>query len=541
IFNDKTADIGNNKINNATACGFLKNYGCFNLGQTSANFNVAKLPNKYCQKIKLSPSPGFKIGGWIKNISNTNKKLSIGIYTLSGDELKKCSLPGVPEGDGQETSCDIEYLVMEPEDYYVCIYDNGEGGSDGDFQIKGYSSSENACGYYGAGVGSETASYQIFAEGKRFDSIGTLEITNSLPNGDTLNSAVQEYIAERYGSLDCSINNCVVPINLISEQNQAITLENLEIKYSTISGQITDNKFYDISESVSTLSTDDFQKLKLDSGGFTLPSNKGNTTFELNLNSQKIFSQIVAVGDVPTIKGLTPTTTVAILPTEFEVIVEYSGNITKYEWDFGDGKTQTTSSNKVVHGYNSTGEYELKITVADINQKESSKKFIINVGSPQDVAKNTIDKMLIDLSNVKTQINALPLFQQENLNLLLDIENTEADIMQIQRDYASASSEETYKQIMASLLELDVPESIRTSRSANSVLFYSERGKINLDELIAVAGGEYNYEDREKYIDSIFAWNQENLETKITFEEISAKYENFEIPVLRVFKMDINE
>ena len=61
-----------------------------------------------------------------------------------------------------------------------------------------------------------------------------------------------------------------------------------------------------------------------------------------------------------------------------------------------------------------------------------------------------------------------------------------------------------------------------------------------MDILKTVGGGDYDSSE-SKYIDAIFAWNQENIETKITFKELSAKYENFEEPILRTFELKINK
>lgn len=546
FFNDETIVVGNNKGVDAPTCGpTFKRDGCFNEGESIQEYIIDETP--YCQRIMLSESPGFWLGAWVKNIS-TGGELTMALYTIDLEGKGSCdlSMDEISEAGG-EISCNISYLTTEQEDYYVCIYSDSDGKDK--YKIRGYSDYLNGCGFYGVLSTPPPAtpySYNISAEGKRFGAVGTLEVLNSLPEGDdTLGGKAGDYIIDTYGksgNIDCS-NGCVIPIKFISGKDQSITIKDLEIKYSLyLGGTSTDDKFYNLSESIATINAD-FQKLDLDDANFSVPSDYGDHTFELTLNNIEIFSEEISVENVPVIKSLKPTTTASAYPTEFEVTVESSGNITKYVWDFGNNDTKITTINKATHTYDSIGKKELKITVTDSKQRSSFRIFNITVSIPEEEITRLLKKMQEDLDNVKTQINAFSSFFQNSLKSILDVDALDDKLSEVQISHTSAVNESEYNQIMTDLLELEgeIPESITISASTDSISFYSKEDNINLDILKAIGGGDYDASDESKYIDTILSWNQENMETKITFKELSAKYKYSEEPVLRTFELKINK
>ena len=535
FLNDGEINVGNNK-SFGYGCSFLKSAGCFDDNESTNKYFIGCFPNKHCQRIKLSESSGFRIGAWVKKNSDS-RILTMALYELNGDSVEgaNCQLPEASE-EGGEIFCDIDYLVTESKDYYVCIYsDEGNGMS----EIEGYSKSDG-CGFYGTGIQSEIAAFNIFVEGKMFDNVGTLEISNSLKYGNNFNGIVSDYVLEKYGGLDCSGNGCVVPIKFISGKNQEITIKNLKIEYETTLGPTTKNDFYNLSEIPATINSD-FQKLYLDKGDFSLASGYGNFTFQLKLDNTEIFSEEMVTEKVPIIKSLTPKTTASAFPTLFEVIIDSSGNITKYEWDFGNNDSKTTTTNKIIYTYDFTGQYELKITVTDSNQRSSYKIFNIIVNSPEKEINQTLKKKLEDLTNVNTQIKSFPVFYQENLNSILKFEFLEEELKKIQTDYMGAVSEDDYNKVMTDLLNLNIPESVSISKSADSILFYPEKSSINLNILQTIGGGSYDAGNEDEYINAIFSWNQKNMETKITFKELSVRYGSSEEPILKVFELKINK
>ncbi|MFH1787528.1 MAG: PKD domain-containing protein [archaeon] len=531
LLNDGITDRVNNKIAEPS-CSFLRNYGCFNESENSYNINIGDIP--YCQRVYLFESPGFKIGAWVKEEVPGNKKLKMTLYNFQGDQKGSCELLKQDISSGKEIYCNIDYSVSESKDYYVCINSEGTGGI---YKTKGYSSSLG-CGFNNLPLAEETTSYRIFAEGRSFASVGILNISNSLPEGDSLNSKVSNYIKNAYESLDCS-SGCVVPIKIISGKSQKITLKELKVVYNKKGLQgITEEEFYDLKETPVKINAG-FQRLYLDKVGFFMSSEYGNKSFKLNLDNEELFSELLFVEDIPIIESISPLTTAAAVQTSFIVKVKSNQNITKYQWDFGDNKTETSTTNKITHTYNDIAQYTLKVTVTDSKQRSSSKEFKIDVGSPKEIVNQTINEFYEDIENLKTTLNEFDSFSEESLNSILDLDSTDQKLREIKKNYEAAVFDDEYTEIMVDLLELNIPNSLRITKSAESISFYPS--DIDLFALETIGSGSYDIGDEDKYIESILSWNQENIETKIKFEEISAQYKSYSEPILRVFQFTINE
>ena len=351
---------------------------------------------------------------------------------------------------------------------------------------------------------------------------------------------IKRNIVGKYGSLDCS-NECIIPIKIISEENQTITMNNLKVDHIKSSGQVTENKFYDLIEIPAKVNSG-FQKLSLNNGNFSVLSEFGNYTFSLSLNDIKIFSEEVIIEKIPEIISITPQIVMAAYPAEFNVVITSDADIINYEWDFGNGDLIKTDVNKVSYTYKSTGKFDLKITAIDSNNKSSYKIFNIDVETPIDAVNMTLKSSLENINNVKSQINTLPVFYQDSLNMVLGIDNLETKIEGIQKKYSIASSDEDYINILIDLLDLFVPESIITTKTTTDLIsFYPDKDNLNLDVLKAISGDNYDTSKKEGYLDAILSWNQENMDTKINFKEISAKYGGKINPVLNIFELEINE
>ena len=115
-------------------------------------------------------------------------------------------------------------------------------------------------------------------------------------------------------------------------------LKNLLIKYEEQGGIITNTKFHDVIKVPAKVSSE-FQKLYLDKAGFTLPEDLGNYSFSLSLNGVLVFSEDIEIKNAPIINSIKPTETASAFPTDFEVKISSSSNITKYVWDFGDNSS----------------------------------------------------------------------------------------------------------------------------------------------------------------------------------------------------------
>ena len=533
FLDDSTKDVINTgALDSATN---PKDYGCFNLSNPTEEFIIGGTP--YCERINLSNSPGFSIGAWVKNVSGL-RNLSAAIYKATGEEVANCKLPSASSA-GQEISCNVSYSVIEPEEHYVCIYSTSGSGVR---RIRGYSD-QQGCGFSSDSIPPDVtpSAYNIFAQGKNFSAVGTLNINKTMIDGRGLEELAYDYLIAKNPTLTCT-SGCVIPVKITSNVDQDIILNNIEVVYDRENaGVVIDDKFYDVVKTFTKV-TAGFQKLYLDYAGFSVPATIGNYTFSLKLNSRNIISKKVEVKNVPVINFVAPSKTAAAVPTEFTANVYSNYSLTRFFWDFGDNTAEViTQGNKVSHVYSSIGTYNLRVKATDQRNLNGSRTFVINVSSPKDMINESLFSMQRDLSKLKSQMASFSLFDQKILNSSLDLVYLQERINSLKIQYENASSEQEYNDIVPELLGLRIPESISKSGSAEGITLLSKTDNVNPDIIQEIAGGNYSSEKRESYIDAVTLWNLENLETKFDFTEFSGRYEEGTQPIIRVFEISSSE
>ena len=509
--------------------------GCYENGLAE---NVALITQtKYCENISIPASPNVKIGAnVIKESGNGAVAFELSIYNENSE--------GFCEASASETgfvACvPDDFKIAEKQDFFVCISTlNPE--DDGKYSIN--YEENNACGF--SGVSSNKFDFNIFAQQGGYSPIGIFTLNNDeveksgIFEGE-IEPYIKNYIRERFNN-NCT-SDCIIPIKFISGKDaQNMTLSNLDVSYDAGISRVT-NKIYGIISEPAKIGSG-FQKVNLDLVEFSVPGDFGEHEFSLELGEYRLFSEKINIEKVPSIISLTPRTTAAALPTIFKVnAVSNSGaNISKYDWDFGDGKPETTAKNTFTHTFGSTGIFNVSVIVEDEDGLSSSKIFSIAVEAPIDAVKKSIERKLEFLKNINGQIDNFPLFYQDSLKSVLGLENMEAEATEIQKLYDSASTNENesyYIKLMERLTVLEIPKSVRASKSADSLSFYPKKENINLEILREIAGGNYSAGDEEKYINAVLAWNHENTKAKITFKELSEDYEDHSNVILNVFKID---
>jgi PKD repeat protein len=508
FFDDGSYEKGNSNSGIGN-CDFFKSYGCFDSNEQTEPKFIGTTP--FCQRITLAEAPGFKIGAWVKKSGNAELKMFL---KNSYGEIVEGSVCDLPEAlvNGGEIECEIDFLITEPTEYYVCIASkSGE-----DYSTQGYLTSEG-CGFYGEGIQDEDFAYRIFVENRKFARVDNLTIENSLPNEGSLSVLMEDYISGE----DCS-SGCIVPIRIRSGTDQNIILKDLNLRYNK-GGPTAVTDFYDLEESSPKISSN-FGKLYLDNSGFVSSNSYGNFTFELNLGNQEILSTKLRVEKIPVINGLNPTNTVSALPTEFEIDANASSSIEKYYWYFGDGEEETSSNNKVVHAYNSTGTYELKIEVEDSTGRIARRTFLISVGNPKTIISKMFDEKNNDISNVKEDLANLSSFQESHLTTTLDLQKIGNDLKALEREFAAAYSEVEYNNILTELWNIKIPKSIEVTKIGKDISFYPQKSLINVDYLAQIE--QANLEESDSvYQDAVLEWYQTNVDIEISFTEFRANYE----------------
>jgi len=551
FLDDKIIDIINTKASE-NLCPSKKNYGCFKKWEGFKEYLLDE-EKPYCQKVTLPSAPSFKLGVWVKKEGSENADISLSLYDISGDEIPNayCELgnSSTISTSGSELSCDIDYVNLIEEEYYVCVFADYESNNPSEYyKIRGndVSTLSDLCGFYGEldeflsdFEQNYTGAYHIFAQAKKFDEVGRIniggsEITGVL--GEILVDSLNSYIDQKYNS-DCS-NGCVIPIRFKSNAyDQTVALSGLDVRYSTSEGPKTTDNFYDLNKVPPKINTG-FLKLDINDI-FSVGSGFGDKTIELKIGNQSIFSDSITVMTIPKVKDVVPTKVSSGSPEEFVAEIEDFGkNISKYSWYFGDGEKQTTTINRVVHTYDAVGLYEMKIEITDEDNLTSYKTFDIVVGSSKDAINKTLNAKKERIDLIKSQINKFPSWYRDTISSELKIEDYEDDLKRIQREYAVASTNDEFTALMHKLINVSIPRSVNASKSAK-VPFFPPQESINLNYLQTVGGGSIPSGEEQEYKKQIYSWNHENLETSLDYKQISAFYEYEVVPLANIFELDI--
>jgi len=532
FFDDGTNEIKNTKYSSAV-CSGTKDYGCFKSTNPYVEAKIGSTP--YCEKVTLRKAPAHEIGMKLKRIGST-KQISVKFYNLSGSEMATCNLADKTGSSYEEESCIIEYPLEKEETGYVCVYS-----SDGEteYSIRGYQTT-NGCGFREIpdGKNQEVAAYAIFSQALKYDKIGNL----ILPDEWTLGGHYIDFLKSKYKNTDCT-KGCIIPIKIKSNQPQKVDVSDLKIDFETILfGQQNEQLLYKASDSKISLNTEGIQRIYLNSLEISVPKDLGQQNFKIYLGGQQILSENLEIKNVPTPESLEPMNTAAALPTEFSVFVSMNGNIS-YTWDFGDGHQETTAIPKVTHTYLQIGTFDLIVSATNNEGFKGVKTFNIVVESPYNAINSTLNKKVLKISDLKKQIsNSFSPSEQTSINDFLKLSDAEDELKKIQETYlkTNPTSNSTIISMMEDLVKIKIPDKIVITKRADAIPFYSPEGSIKYDVLKKIYNSETDY-DGTNFENKVKTWNQNNLDTKITFKEISGKYGNEFSPISKTFEFDVTK
>ena len=543
LFNDLTNDIGNTKSSEEWSAP--KDYSCFDSYYSQIKEGGIKSGDTICQRATLSEAPGFSLGAWLKKDSASDLlHLKMKLYDIDlEEEVDSCNLP---DATTQESAvyCDVNYLITKQKDYYICLF--AESGT-GVYKIPTYGYADDRCGFKGSPPGNEEiAAYKIFTQPRFFDAIGTLKIFDNLPAGDFISYSIERYIEDKYDNLSCDGRNCIVPIKLISNVQQTLTISG-EIEYdSPYSSGLKEKNIYDLSEDPAKINMN-MQKIFLDDANFTVPNNFGKYNFTLKLGNSNLFSKQIEVKKGVEILSINPAKTAAGFPTNFKVKVNANNlTIAKYKWDFDSDGTidETTLNNVAEYTYNSTGNYNLIISVEDSEGTSSSESFSIEVGSAKDVLPDLIAEKQEDLSDIQGEMLNYDLFSGSAIENILDLTNIEKNLTNLNTEYnliKDSGTEQQFQDLLSNLLEIELPNSISKTLDSASFTFFPKKENIDLSVIETIAGGSYDPDLEEEYKDALLTWDLNNAPAKISAKEYSANYDFGKEMLVKTFKLDIED
>ncbi len=514
---DEVYETGNTKKSNQV-CEESRSYGCFDSEETTETYQITS--NLYCQKIEVKESPSVRVGAWVEK---TEGGSALTMHLFNGSrELGTCPL--IPPQTQGEVYCDINYLTLEDTEYSVCI----SAQENNKYRTHGYEDSSCDTG----------TAYHIFAEEKKFNTPGTITFNDGFSSGN-FSELADDYIDENF-NMECGSDGCIVPIKIFSEATQTITVNGLEVSYEKGGKDVITEQIYDLAETPSKVSSG-FEKFYLDNAGFKIEDDEGDINYVLRFEGEEIYDDEITIGGIPLVVDLNPKTAALGFETEFTVYVEKAdANISKYEWDF-DGTKTTKTNNKAKHTFNTLGKNNVSVKITDTNNLSHEKKFTVDVQTSIAQINLTINNLEKKIKNLEGKITDYPVFYQSVLENVLDINGSKKSLEDIKSNYENALGEEEYLKIVANLSQIDLPDTISTTKQINSFTFPTQEKNIDLDRVESVSTETYETSDEGKYSDAIFLWAQDNIDAKINFKEISSIEGGRSEFLVNFFEVNIDE
>ncbi len=535
---DGTYEVGNNKSTTQVCGSSPKNYSCYNPTESSQSALISNIP--YCQKITLPEAPGFRVGAWIKKNEDVDADILMRLFEVNRTKvLGDCKL-NVPYGGDGEFACDIDFLVTKPKEFYLCIF--ADTNDSGIYQTKKATSPTTKCGFYGVPKTTNTmqGAYYIFMQPLTFTSFGEVAIQSKFPNGTEITPTVENYIKNKYGSMDCSDKGCVIPVKFKSSTEQQVTVKDLSVVYTSDSGPTETKDFYNIKETPAKV-TADFQKLDLDGGRFTVPDDLDEYDYELEFKGDTIIEDNITVGNVPIINNVFPKTAALGYNTRFTAEVDaMGGNITKYIWTF-DNTPKTTYNNNVYYTFGSLGEHNVTVKVEDSRGKSSTKKFNIKVDTPEVQIERDIERLKENINSLEEELGGYTAYEKDRLEEALDLNTSKALLADVEENFENATNESEFLEILNELFSINVPSLLSATDSGDNLIFFPAKENIDLSAVENISTKEYDYENAEAYKNAILGWQQKHYDVRLKYKKVSAISETGPDHLITFYTIDVNE
>jgi len=497
-----TSDKGNGE-----SCG-IKHTGCYNTSNT--NEAPIVLGKEYCEKINVPASPAKILGGKIRQGTGSSN-LTMKLYNLAGSLLGSCRLPQNSQ-NLDELSCAVNYSSHSYDDYYVCITTTVSN----NYKI-GRETSEPNCGT-AQGFGYLNNDFDLFAETVKYAPSPQFVINETTYRnefGTSLKQQIDNYIQSNYEG-NCQLSTCFIPIKIFGANQQAV-FNNHEISYESFGVPSYNQQIFELNNEYPKLTADNLT-IDLSYANFIIPINSKETKFKLYIDSSKLFEK-----DISITKGLSFDISPKIVAfgqnTKFSIIS--TDKINRSIWDFGDGTLQqAVNGDFTSHSFTGNSSYfDVNITAIS-NQSTSTKQFRIFVGSPRDIANQTISDYKMRISNVTSQISLYPSWISQRIKETLNIDNITSGLNSLELSYNSASTEQDYQNIMLQLIDLDVPAYISNFRSGDNIPLSSGYESFNMNYISQIENKQIG--DSSALRDQVVAWMNDNYNPKISFKKIEA-------------------
>jgi uncharacterized protein YeeX (DUF496 family) len=503
----------------------------------------------FCQRINPPLSSRFMI-----YVNKTRKSvdasrtggLNMSMYYLSNDgmttKVSFCT-PNEPELTPGMIGCSVNFTVSgEPGgEYYICLKDEKQE-IIGNYYVK-RQKKEPQCGYsHIPPLPSENLSgsgnYPVFYKAASIAPLTQEEKINESEivkfRGDVyLVQEINDYLFSIYNQ-NCGIDSsnpddddyprCILPIKI--NATSPITLSKFSIGYYDEGSTVTQDGYMNIFSLEKTppkVSTEGFKIVDIGNANLQVPSAYGFYNVSLFINNLNLGQKPIEVVDIPTISGVSPLEVFAGVETIFIGYTSSTRKIIKYIWDFGDGKTEQTINNSVIHIYPSIGEFNLTLKIIDNKSIENTRVFLINSTSPKDRIITIINDTNNRLENLGRNISALFPWQRDYIKTQINFEEIATAVEEINTAYENAETDEEYIDVIENLNSLDIPLAVILRNVASNYPVIPQKENINIQKFSAIGLGEYNEEQSDFVTDQILAWELSKTDTAVSNKLILLK------------------
>jgi hypothetical protein len=503
-----------------------QNMGCFD-DELDDYLNVDLTSSLYCEKITLNPAPAYQIGAIVTNGTKTTD-LTMSLYSSYEnnweDFLADCKLPKNTQ-EIENVSCIVNYTVSREKDYFVCIEAKDD---DSGFQIRAEKESP-LCGTDTQGP-PFNIDYELFATPLAFDSIGTLEINESLfgsqNNEMSLVDSINQYITDRYQK-NCS-NGCLIPFK-IEGVNQNLNLDasgsRYGLKYRIGGGSTvyTERTIYRLESEKSKITTLKYLNIDVEKAEFKIPLSSSATKLYLYLNGNQIMTKPVNITITPSFDfDITPKTILIGPDTEFQAIVPEA--IIHSSWNFGDGTTAESTNKFATHRYTEykAEGYRIEVELTRSDGRIARRIFDLSTGSLNESATKLVNEYNYRMNNVSSQINAFPAYLAQQAERVLDLKNTNLSFGKAKYDLRNATTDESYSAVISSVLNLDIPYSVLSKEEGNSLPASVGFANINVNPIEQLSDKTIDSSDKEEQLKlAVISWMESNYGVNIDYKIIT--------------------
>ena len=493
-------------------CGVVNN-GCFS-GSTTLSSSSLSRDYPFCGEFSVNQAPGLWVGANLVGTGSVDLEFRV---TGSTDD-KTCVT--VASGSG-EVGCSVNLSIIEPTNITVCVIQKNNYQN----TYKLYYETNSPCGYYEGASGTVRADFSLVLKKNNY------AIPASYSYNDSKNSIISEYIslmlAQNYDS-NCS-GGCIIPIKIISGQNQNLLIEEMKINFNQIEST---NLLYNLLEDSAVINMKNYTRVYLDNSGLRVPLRKGKYTTYLEIAGTTLATLKIEILDLPTAEGLIPTKVPANLNSLFKVL--YIGNATSFSWDFGDNSSSNTTTSYVNHKYSTIGNYKVKVSARN-SIGETSKIFDVEAISPQTYLNVTIYDSLNKINKLKSQLANLPTDIKNYAAGVLGLNDKETTLVKAKTDFENAGGDTVkYLAIADAVNGLNLPDSLNTSAKSGGA-FVLDKTLIDGSSL-ALVDDKYS-SNLEANQDAIYSWVLENLNIHADSSTYSSYYDNVTSPFLSYAKL----